>query len=857
MDVSGNLNGEYYYMIGHSSACGESFGADKIQNGDFETWANDTLTYWDTLNYATGNIDDNTTYYKDGSTSLMLKSDTAGWRYFRQPGIQQWMAIDDDSTYYVESWVYKRGSTGGLLVGVYDESNSLINYGIVYDPDTAFNKISFSFQRKSGDDSVLFKIYIGGYSSYDTAYIDSMTVRNANLRRFAVVTKPVVAQSENVLLTHFPWQTMASGCAFADAAYNTLDLDIYRTKANPGEITPEDNFYLINTISLTDTSQIDTLHFIDTLSDDSFGHGSYTTVINIDTASVGRDSLGVVTGVRVGAPTYVGNTYNGIPPDTAINIFATPIADSEFVNKISYICTYYDTLINAESDSSRSLHVYHNFATDSMYKIGLPPLPGGMDHLTRRIYKSYSYVIGHLEDSISSVQETTIVLWNGYAGNYDGEWRLKNMYEPRRFIENILNNNNDIYIRPDYAPPSTSKDWNTWLSYYLKYYKDTVGTDTIYDTTATPYKLIGEVKGTDSVFVDSIGFDSTRQGKHYWKSEAPYNLNYITSFNDRLWGAVGSCVYWSYLDSGGYWGSFRNICLNIDDGDEITAILPMRDYVKVYKNKSQYAIYPGNDFEYERQWTVDGLGCIAPHTALSYQNGVFYLSEQGLIHETGSVYRDRGSDFGNVSEPINNLLLNRTRDALRKAVGFVHKDKYRLSFPASDTTFVYDLKTGGWSIWNYAFAQACLYDTLTINDKNNTPSGDMIFINGETDQIYKADTTSTDNTLIGGTGGTVINTRFRSAPFAMAPDYMTVSKFGIWRQSNDGSGGVDVRLYNAESDSIFYKYMSSIATRYDIYRSNSDASNYFQIDISDTTLDSLAIDRIDLWLEKIGDQPEN
>lgn len=86
---------------------------------------------------------------------------------------------------------------------------------------------------------------------------------------------------------------------------------------------------------------------------------------------------------------------------------------------------------------------------------------------------------------------------------------------------------------------------------------------------------------------------------------------------------------------------------------------------------------------------------------------------------------------------------------------------------------------------------------------------------------------------------------------------MTVSKFGIWRQSNDGSGGVDVRLYNAESDSIFYKYMSSIATRYDIYRSNSDASNYFQIDISDTTLDSLAIDRIDLWLEKIGDQPEN
>jgi hypothetical protein len=440
-------------------------------------------------------------------------------------------------------------------------------------------------------------------------------------------------------------------------------------------------------------------------------------------------------------------------------------------------------------------------------------------------------------------------LWNGYTYNYDWEWQLKNIHEPRGFIENIINNGLDLYINPPYTPPSTSENWNTWLSYYIKYYDSLVaGTDYIYDTIATPYKLIGEIKGTDSVFVDSIGFDSTRHGKHYWKSEAPYNLNHITCFEDRLWGAVGSMLYWSYLDSGGSWGSYRALALDVED--EITAILPKRDYIKVYLNKSQYAVYLGNDFEYERREIVKGIGCIAPRTALSYRDEIFYLSEQGLIRETGSVYRDRGSDFGIISEPINNILMNRTMSQLRSAVGFVHNDKYWLSIPSADTTFIYSLLTGGWSIYNYSFAQACLYDTAAVNAGKSTPSGDMLFINGDNDLLYKADTTATDN-------GTTISTKFRSAPFAVAPDYMTVNKFGIWRQSNDGSGGVDVRLYNAESDSIFYKYVNSIATRYDIYRSNSDASNYFQIDISDTTLDSLAIDRIDLWLERIGDQPEN
>jgi hypothetical protein len=195
-------------------------------------------------------------------------------------------------------------------------------------------------------------------------------------------------------MTHFGWQTLADTCSYGSAAFDAMILDIYRTKANPGEITLEDDFYLTKSISLTAKAQVDTLHYRDTIPDDTLGYSGYTTIIHIDTMMAGRDSTGTLNGIRVGAPTYI-SANDGV--HGANYIFTTPIADSEFVNKISYICTYYDTLINAESDSSRSLHVYHKFAVDSVYKIGLPPLPGGMNHMTRRVYilhkRNYSAVV--------------------------------------------------------------------------------------------------------------------------------------------------------------------------------------------------------------------------------------------------------------------------------------------------------------------------------------------------------------------------------------------------------------------------------------------------------------------------------
>ena len=843
MNVSGNLDGQYYYMISHSGSCGEAVDDNEAVNSDFENWTNYQPDDWDTSD-VTGYIFEETDSIKNGSSAMKLVSHGSS-NPFNDVASQVFQTVraNADSTYLVEVW-YNRITNNGSKFEVYaadtvggDYIAGVTNYygNEIYDaPDKGYCKMAFYFNRDADRDSAEIYIETSGGAN-DTVYVDSVTVKQARVNRFGVVTKPVVAQNENVMLTRFPWQTLAAGCAYDDEGYNALTIDIYRCKANPGKIDYDDKFYKLASIALTDTAQIDTLHYVDTIPDDTLGYSGFNVFITMDSIELGRDSSGILSGVRVGAPTYI-DRKDGV--HDVGHIFLTSVADADTVYKTSYICTYYDSLIDAESDSSRSLHIFRDIAKDSVYKLGLPGLPGGMRHLTRKLYKSYSYIIQVPEDSVTGIKDTSITV--RYISSIDGgltDWKEKTL-EPLLEIAAILDNNIEIYTHPPVGWNEENK--GKTVTHDIKYYQVTASPDSVPDTIATAYKLIAEIKSSDTIFTDTIGWDSFQRGKQYFKSAAPFSLNGVKAFDDRLWGYTGASVYWSYLDTGGLWGSYRSISLNADDGDVVTAIIPFRDYVKVYKNYSQYIVYPGAELEYERRWTVDGVGCIAPHTAIAHENGIFYLSHKGLIRESGSVYRDRGSDYGIVSLPINNLLMDRDRDELSEAIGFVYDNKYRLSLPDANTTFVYDLITGGWAIYDYAFKQAALYDTTTENAFVTAPSGDMVFITGEDDQLYKADTTDTDN-------GTTITTHWRSAPFCLSPDYVTVEKVGVWRESNDESGGIDVRFYDMEGDSVCYLYVDDIDSRYDVYGFQTDVSGYFQIDIQDTTLDSLAIDRIDLW----------
>ena len=49
----GGLDGEYYYMIGHTSGCGEAIGGNKVQNASFSDW---TAGVPDSFSLVTGTV---------------------------------------------------------------------------------------------------------------------------------------------------------------------------------------------------------------------------------------------------------------------------------------------------------------------------------------------------------------------------------------------------------------------------------------------------------------------------------------------------------------------------------------------------------------------------------------------------------------------------------------------------------------------------------------------------------------------------------------------------------------------------------------------------------------------------------
>ena len=874
LDVSGNLNGEYYYMLSISSDCGEIFSTEaKFLNGEMEAWTGNLPDNWDSLPGATGRISENTDTVKAGNSSLKVlgQARSGNWGIYGQihNGVSQGMVLNSDTTYIASVWVWLRSDGGSANITVYDTSSrpfsTAVGHASINTPTDTFVNLSCVFSPLNGKTGVVMQVYLKGSGGDDTCYFDSAAVRRAEGSRLGVVTKPVTANDENVLFTNFPWQSISTDCDYGKedtSDYDNLTYKIYRTKANPGTIRTNDNFFLVKSLSVNsnyfgNNFYTDTLTWIDTIPDDTLGLEGFSEIKNIDSVRYGRDSSLIISGTRVGAPTYI---KSGDGVHDIGYIFLTHTFEADTVVATSYMMTYYDTLINAESDSGRSLFIARNYK-DSVYVLGIPPVPGGKAHFRRKIYRA-TYLVNTIPRDSVVYRDTTIIVNYGYAGGADPYGEPENeaqeyaeYHVPWNWINSRFKQHRIVHCTPDFR-----KSYNSEVSFDVRYYADTTGGNysNYLDTTMSPYRLIGEISGSDSVFVDSITYDSSLQGKFYFKSAAPYNLNGITSFNGALFGFIGSSVKWSYLDTGTVWGSFNDITLNPDDGDVITAILPMRDYIKVYKNMSQYAVFPGTEFAYERLEAVEGLGCIAPHSAIATKEGIFYLSHEGVVREQGSEFRDIGSKFSIISEPINNLLLNRTTEALRKGYSYIHKSKYHLAFADIDTTFVYHLKTGGWTISDYAAEQAIPYDTLTGNNNNKTPSTELVFIMGSDDFLYKADTLSKDSVTIASngtsSGGNIINTKYRSAPFGIGAQRSSVNKMGLWRESNDATGLINIKLIDAEGDTVFADRIDTVATRYDMHGVGAVSSNYFQWEISDSLLDSLAIDRIDTWIYKLGEE---
>ncbi|MFX0194824.1 MAG: carbohydrate binding domain-containing protein [Candidatus Hodarchaeota archaeon] len=813
------LDGEYKYAILASSNCGVTSGSELITNNGFENWTGDSLDDWDTLIYGTGTIKQETGSgnYRSGSSSMRLTSASGAGAFF---GAVQRIYVGGNHTFQFKVWVKYTSRSDGVLDIKVSGKDAGVDYvwDWITDDNNTFTEYKYNFTTLASPstDTLIIRIGMQDTANGKISYWDDaslMGMDSASYRE-SYVSRSVGAYNEKVLLANFTYHTVHSemSCDTSDAVFDSLTYSIYRTKAYPGSLDELDTFWLVETFNDISRSDVDTLKFIDSISDDSLGTGSYSSPHLPDFSKLGRANNGsYVTGIRVGAPTYVSRNDTAGAPNS---VTYTPPIGAHIATV--YMMAYKDTLTGIESDSSRNLFIFRDSVinggvADSNYVIGLPPIPAGQDHFIRYLYKAFAYTApSDTAAGRQTISYDTVIIWDLW--HRDPNWNIFDNYNDTLFIPNI------------------TIDTQLSLFYLLAKIKDS-SARTYYDT----------------LEVDSL----TTIGREIFLGDiAPAGLKNITVFNSYAIGSQGSRFYWSRLDTTTQWAYFNNLALNLDDGDEGTAIIPYENHIKYFKNNSQFIILPTGDWQspFEREKVISGIGCIAPHSIVPYLNDIYYLSEHGFVRERAVPHRENTSSYDTISVPINNILLSHTADVLRTVVGVAvpRYQEIRWSIPSIDTTFVYNTLTKGWSINDYTFNQTTYYDTT--RDANIEPARDLLFIGDNSDKIFKADTTPADT-------GQAFYFEYNTPLWGSGYIESGIGKCGFLVSTNH-LGGFIYEIRDAKGDSVYadsIPYSSSQSNRYRVFAPINNNQEFFSINVRSSSLStSFSLKRMDIWTDDKG-----
>lgn len=349
---------------------------------------------------------------------------------------------------------------------------------------------------------------------------------------------------------------------------------------------------------------------------------------------------------------------------------------------------------------------------------------------------------------------------------------------------------------------------------------------------------VAQLDASDTNFVDTLNWDSlTAHPTYVYHSPPP--LDGITTLNNRLYGFNGSKLYFSKLDSGGYWGGLDFLGINTDDGDNITAIFPSREVIRVMKNFSSYNVFQDANFNWNRQEVSSSPGCISPFSRSSGDVGNFYLSRRGVELELDGAYLSRTVGVSRPSIMLDNFNKLSLTDK-HNAASIYYSNKYMLSI--GDTTFIYDLERSGWSTWGFRFGSATYYNTN--NGFDYPPSDTMYFVKQNDSSLYRYGSSETDN-------GATVNIDIITAPFAYSDRFQNISNTGLWVTSLESNNPLYVEIQNEGGDSLTTTTFPLMNLR---HRKKSVASNLakgFSIraytKTGGNTLKALSIDGIDIY----------
>lgn len=146
----------------------------------------------------------------------------------------------------------------------------------------------------------------------------------------------------------------------------------------------------------------------------------------------------------------------------------------------------------------------------------------------------------------------------------------------------------------------------------------------------------------DADLGDTVEYDNTPVPK----------LQFFVEHESRFFGVTldnPSTLRWSKTDLPWAWPAANSMNISLDDGDDITGLLPkFHGILNVFKRKQAYAVSPDPLFVYSNSAYPQDRGCLSHYSIVVVGNYAFAYDEKGFWHFNGAQFvamTDMAMDF--------------------------------------------------------------------------------------------------------------------------------------------------------------------------------------------------------------------
>jgi hypothetical protein len=606
-------------------------------------------------------------------------------------------------------------------------------------------------------------------------------------KRCGVLSRPIRCYNEKALVNNFQSHIRDSVCSPGDST----DILVLRTKAN--KTSGLDTLFRVG-LFWVDSGDIWTYNFVDNIADSDLTVAWRTirdTAYNGEWFGAGWNSIEEWTwgdSLIFGVEYDFGYGWNNAwSPGSPVTVYS----DSG--------CTSGDTVTKAIDVS---------LETDVTYQI---------------------YHVLYFDTLTGAVSDTSRGLWTNGRRSGTGIKRVRcrtiglPLTPTGRWARILIRIDLDPFESPTY--PSGQTDPYFATRYFI---------DTIYDSAVTEY-------------VDHLPKETVLLDKGAWQRRITDGLLAGAIVHEgRLFAWDKFRVWPSAYDTAAVFSLLDNIAFDLDDGDEIVTCVSFEGYIVVYKNRSVWILYTSDGVAYNRVKASKGFGCVAAGSIDQYAGANLLLGPEGMLFETDSRYRAQSANREYLSNPIKDILL-RSIDNMTDAAGKVVNHRYLLSYPGTDTTFVYFLIPGSWGLFTgIDFWHGILYDTAV------SAWEEFWFVKDDDERLFVWD--ESDTTDDGSAYTATWEKRYLSRSSQIKQSLQRV--YLNPEASVPAADSLTIMLTDEEGDSLgtFKAPLDKLYSRVPIQAMNNRVVHHLNMAIQAANRDSLKITGLELELTPAGER---